>query len=143
VVLPDEGRFDEIAGRYADVVIELAASPNPGGQLAVPRFETRVNTPLTDLMQTMGLTAPFLRGSLLGIADDPRLIIDQVLHEAWLSVDETGIEAAAATVIMMVPVSAPADGPVPVVLDRPFLFRIVDDASGATLFSGRIMNPTA
>lgn len=142
VVLPDEGRFDEIAGRFDAVIIELAASQNPGSELAVPRFETRVNTPLTDVLQTMGLTAPFVRGSLLGIADDPRLIVDQVLHEAWLSVDETGIEAAAATVILIVPVSAPIDEPVPVVLDRPFLFRIVDDASGATLFTGRIMDPT-
>jgi serpin B len=141
-VLPDEGRFDEIAGRYADVVTDLAASQNPGGELGVPRFETRVNTPLTDVLQTMGLTAPFSRGSLLGIADDPRTKIDQVLHEAWLSVDETGIEAAAATVALAVVVSAPIAEPVPVVLDRPFLFRIVDDASGATLFTGRIMDPT-
>ncbi len=143
VVLPDEGRFDEIAGRYADVVADLAASQNPGGELVVPRFETRVNTPLTDVLQVMGLAAPFSEGSLLGVADDPLTKIDQVLHEAWLSVDETGIEAAAATVVLMVAVSAPVDEPIPVVLDRPFLFRIVDDASGATLFGGRIMDPTA
>jgi serpin B len=143
VVLPDAGRFDEIAARYGQVVAELAAATNPGGELVVPRFETRVNTTLTTVLQAMGLVAPFVEGSLLVIADDPLTKIDEVLHEAWLSVDETGIEAAAATVVLIVATSAPADEPVAVVLDRPFLFRIVDDASGATLFAGRIMDPTA
>ena len=143
VVLPDDGRFDEIAARYADVVAELEAAQNPGGELVVPRFETRVTTPLTDVLQAMGLAAPFAKGSLLGIADDPLTKIDEVLHEAWLSVDETGIEAAAATVVLIVADSAPIDEPVAVVLDRPFLFRIVDDVSGATLFAGRVMDPTA
>lgn len=142
VVLPDAGRFDDVAARYATVVDELAAATNPGGLLGVPRFETRVNTPLTDVLQAMGLTAPFVEGSLLGIADDSFTKIDKVLHEAWLSVDESGIEAAAATVLLAVAASAPADLPVDVVLDRPFLFRILDDTTGATLFAGRIMNPT-
>jgi serpin B len=143
VVLPDPGRFDEIAGRYEQIVAELAASPNPGGELVVPRFETRVNTELTGVLQAMGLTAPFAPGSLLGIADDPQAEISSVLHEAWLSVDETGIEAAAATVVLVVATGAPVAEPVAVVLDRPFLFRIVDRSSGATLFTGRIMNPSA
>lgn len=143
VVLPDAGRFDEIAARYGDVAAELAAAFGLGGELVVPRFETRVNTELTDVLPQMGLTAPFGPGTLLGIAGDPLLQIDTVLHEAWISVDESGIEAAAATVVLMIATSAPAAEPVAVVLDRPFLFRIVDQASGATLFTGRIMNPTA
>ncbi len=79
----------------------------------------------------------------MGIADDPRLVLDKALHQTWLSIDETGIEAAAATVLLMFATSAPSLEPVPVVLDRPFLFQIVDDESGATLFAGRIMDPTA
>ena len=39
--------------------------------------------------------------------------------------------------------SAPVDEPVSVIIDRPFLFRIVDDTTGAPLFVGRIMDPTA
>lgn len=143
VVLPDEGRFDEIAARYADVTAELTAAPNPGGELAVPNFETRVSVALADVLQSLGLTAPFAEGGLLGIADDPKLLIDDVLHETYLSIDEDGIEAAAATIVLMVATGAPIDQPVPVVLDRPFLFRIVDDDSGTTLFTGRIMDPSA
>jgi serpin B len=143
VVLPDEGRFDEIAARYADVTAELAAAPNPGGELAVPNFETRVSVALADVLKSLGLTAPFAEGGLMGIADDPKLLIDDVLHETFLSIDEDGIEAAAATIVLIVATGAPIDQPVPVVLDRPFLFRIVDDESGTPLFAGRIMDPTA
>lgn len=143
VVLPDEGRFDEVAARHADVTAELATSTNPGGALAVPKFETRVTVGLADVLRTLGLTAPFAQGSLLGIADDETMLIDDVLHETYLSIDEDGIEAAAATIVLMVATSAPIDEPVPVILDRPFLFRIIDDQSGTPLFAGRIMDPTA
>lgn len=141
-VLPDDGRFDEIAARIDEVFDEFDRSTNPAGRFAVPRFETRVNVALTEALQVMGLTAPFAPGNLLGIADDPETVLDKALHETWLSVDESGIEAAAATVLLVMATSAPAEPPVDVVLDRPFLFRLVDDATGATLFVGRVMDPT-
>ena len=142
VVLPDEGRFDEVADRIDAVFTEFDAATNPGGRLAMPRFETRVDVALKDVLLDVGLTAPFEAGNLLGIADDPRTVLDNALHQTWLSVDESGIEAAAATVLLMVAVSEPIEQPVEVVLDRPFLFRIVDGPSTATLFVGRVMDPT-
>ena len=143
VVLPDDGRFDDVASRYGDVVAEYSTSSLGGAELVVPKFETRVRTELTDILVGLGLTAPFQEGNLMGIADDPQLVLDKALHETWLSIDETGIEAAAATVLLVMATSAPIGEPVPVVLDRPFLFRIVDNVSGATMFIGRVMNPTA
>ncbi len=143
VVLPDSGRFDDVAARFDDVVAEFGTSTNPGGELAVPQFETRVTVNLNEALQGIGVTAPFEEGSLLGIADDPLLLIDKVLHQTWLSIDEQGIEAAAATIVLIVVTSAQVDEPVPVIIDRPFLFRIVDDVTGAPLFVGRIMDPTA
>ena len=107
------------------------------------RFETRVTVGLNEALQAIGVTAPFERGNLLGIADDPRLVIKKVLHQTWLSIDEQGIEAAAATIVLVYATSAPVDEPVSVIIDRPFLFRIVDDTTGAPLFVGRIMDPTA
>jgi serine protease inhibitor len=43
----------------------------------------------------------------------------------------------------MAATAAPSDVPVPVVLDRPFVLRIVDSTTGATLFVGRVLDPTA
>ena len=143
VVLPDEGRFEAVSGDLADVFDVFDLNSTSGSVLVVPRFEARVDIPLTDLLLDLGLTAPFEEGNLLDIAGDPKLVLDEALHQSWLSIDESGIEAAAATVLVMIATSAPALQPVPVVLDRPFLFRIVDESSSATLFSGRIMDPTA
>jgi serpin B len=142
VVLPDRGQFDAVAASFGEIVEALTTSLNPGGQLGIPRFETRVSTELNPVLQSLGLVAPYGPANLLGIAGDPDTTLDQVLHQSWLSIDESGIEAAAATLILVVATSAPSEPPIPVILDRPFLFRIVDTVSGAPLFSGRVMNPT-
>jgi serpin B len=58
-------------------------------------------------------------------------------------VDEEGTEAAAATAVNMQATSAMVDPPLTLVIDRPFIFLIRDDATGALLFMGRIVNPKA
>jgi serpin B len=58
-------------------------------------------------------------------------------------VNEVGTEAAAATSVLMAPTSATIETrkPIPFVVDRPFMFFVVDFASGAVLFQGRITDP--
>jgi serpin B len=133
---------DEIATNLATVVSDFEQNRTSGAALSVPRFETRTSTELTPALNALGLTAPYSNGGLLGIANDPRLVVDQVIHESFVAMDEEGTEAAAATVVVMVAVSGPVLPPVPVVLDRPFLYRIIDETSGATLFMGQITDPT-
>lgn len=141
-ILPDEGRFEEVAAALATVLADFDQSRTSGAELAVPRFETRTSTELTAALNALGLTAPYSEGGLLGIAADPRLVIDQVIHQTFVAMDEEGTEAAAATVVLVYPTSGPPFPPVPVVLDRPFLYRIIDNASGATLFIGQVTDPT-
>lgn len=140
-ILPDEGRFDEVAANLSTVLADYELNLTSSAELVVPRFRTRTSTELTPVLNGLGLTAPYVEGGLLGVANDPRLVIDQVMHEAFVAMDEEGTEAAAATVVLEYPTSAALLPPVPVVLDRPFLYRISDDASGATLFIGQITNP--
>jgi serpin B len=64
--------------------------------------------------------------------------ISAVVHQAFVSVDEAGTEAAAATAVVM-QVSLPPS----VRVDRPFLFLIRDRRSSSILFLGRIVDPTA
>lgn len=141
-ILPDEGRFDDVASNLTAVLEDIEQHRTSGAQLSVPRFDTRTSTELSPVLKALGLTAPYATGGLLGIADDPRLAIDQVIHEAFVAMDEEGTEAAAATVVLVAATSGPATPPVAVVLDRPFFYRIVDDASGATLFIGQITDPS-
>lgn len=143
LVLPDEGRFDEVAANMAQVAAEFDANRAGGAELVLPRFEVRANRQLDPALKALGLTAPYEPGHLLGIADDDTLALDQVIHETWVAMDEEGSEAAAATVVLFVATSAPAEPPQPLILDRPFLYRIYDQRSGATLFLGQVTDPTA
>jgi len=74
-----------------------------------------------------------------GIDGIGQLKIDDTYHKAFVSVDEAGTEAAAATAVVIVPPALPLE----VRLDRPFLFMIRDIETGAILFLGRVVNPVA
>lgn len=142
-ILPEPGRFDEIAANLPSVFDEYEANRTSGAPLGVPRFQSRFSTELTPALKALGLTGVYSEGGLNGIANDPRLIVDQVIHQTFVAMDEDGTEAAAATVVLMYPTSGPAIEPVPVSLDRPFIYRITDETTGATLFIGQIQNPSA
>ena len=68
------------------------------------------------------------------------LLIQGVLHKAYIAVDEEGTEAAAATGIVVGLMAMPA-GNVTVNIDHPFLFLITDRSSGTILFVGRVVDP--
>jgi serpin B len=142
-ILPDEGRFDEIAADLIQVFADYDTNASSQSTLDMPRFDLRFSVELSAALKALGLTAPYARGGLVGIASDPDLVVYKVLHETDVAMDEKGTEAAAATVVMMYPVSAPMNPPVPVILDRPFLYRIIDDQTGATLFIGQVLDPVA
>jgi len=142
-ILPDEGRFDDIVTNLRAVFSEYEENRAAGPILVLPMFEARSSTELRDALAGLGLVAPFGGGGLLGIADDPDLHVEKVVHEAFVAMDEEGIEAAAATAVVgNVIFSGPAVPATSVVLDRPFIYRIFDETSGATLFLGQIVDPT-
>jgi len=70
------------------------------------------------------------------------LFISAVAHQANISVDEKGTEATAATAVVVQATASPAPAPV-VHVDRPFIFAVRDTKSGAILFLGRVMDPSA
>jgi serpin B len=70
------------------------------------------------------------------------LLIQDVLHKAFVSVDEDGTEAAAATAVIIGTTSMPLD-PIAMTLDRPFVFLVRDTATGAVIFLGRVVDPSA
>jgi serpin B len=73
---------------------------------------------------------------------EEQLLIDKVIHEAYIAVDEEGTEAAAATAVVMRATSAPMVD-VTFEIDRPFIFALRDTETGALLFLGRVTDPSA
>ena len=68
------------------------------------------------------------------------LLIQDVLHKAFVLVDESGTEAAAATAVIVGLTAAPAQ-PITLTIDRPFIFFIRDIQTGSIIFIGRVLNP--
>jgi serpin B len=76
--------------------------------------------------------------------DLPNLYISDVIHKAFVKVDEQGTEAAAATGVVVGVMSAPLPSEQVVMrVDRPFFFAVVDQQSGSILFVGRVLDPSA
>jgi serpin B len=80
------------------------------------------------------------RADFSGMTGKRDLYIDDVLHKAFVAVDEEGTEAAAATAVIMDLASAMLPG-VTLTVDRPFIFMIRDLPSREILFVGRVLNP--
>jgi serpin B len=155
VVLPNEveglaavsERLD--AGEVANLASTLRKGPHSLVALALPRFKAAYNAGLVKPFQTAGMTLAFgdsadFSGMTGRTSGRDGVKIGDIEHRAVIEVAEPGTEAAAATAVVMVPArSAPREPPraVPFVVDRPFLFYVVDDASGAILFQGRIADP--
>ncbi|HQK19924.1 MAG TPA: serpin family protein, partial [Polyangiaceae bacterium] len=70
-----------------------------------------------------------------------RLYIDEIMHKAMMAVDEKGVEAAAATAVIMAgETSAPPES-IEMKVNKPFVVAIMDEPTGAVLFIGHIQNP--
>jgi serpin B len=143
-VVPDAGRFDEVAGASGTLFGEArGALADTEIQLALPRFEFRTQASLPDTLRALGMTDAFdpSRADFSGITAGT-LFISDVIHEVFVSVNEAGTEAAAATAVIMGRGAAPRDQ-VELTVDRPFLFWLYDRATGSVLFMGRVLDPAA
>jgi len=105
-------------------------------------METKYTLPAT--LSAMGMPTAFTADADLSGMDGTRnLFIGDVIHQAFVDVNEEGTEAAAATAVVIQRAMAPA-GPLPVPVfraDHPFLFLIQDDETGLILFMGRVEHP--
>ncbi len=110
--------------------------------VSVPKFRMTSEFSLVDVLKSMGMKDAFSgRADFSGMTGVRDLCISEVIHKAFVDVNEEGTEAAAATAVVM---RATAAGPeeLPVFrADHPFLFLICDKDSGSVLFIGRMMNP--
>jgi len=142
LVLPhdDDGLADVEAGLTAEQIEDWnAALYETEAMIAVPRFEMRYQLSVKDTLVALGMGEAFdpVAADFSGITDTG-MFISEVVHEAYVKVDEEGTEAAAATAVVMQD-SAVGDM---FWADHPFLFLIQDDLTGSILFMGRVVDPS-
>jgi serpin B len=146
ILLPDPGGLQSLLSRLAGTgpLSLLAGLRQQPVQLALPKFRLDTRFELAAALKALGMPLAFEPGGadLSGIAGKPGdLYIKSVVHEAYLSVDEAGTEAAAATGVAISPTAMPAPPLVRFVVDRPFAFVLRDVKTGAVLFTGVVSRP--
>ena len=143
VVVPDQGRFEEFEDQFSveelnRILDGISYSPVV---LTFPRFEFETEISLASTLAAMGMPTAFSDAAdFSGMTGAKDLFISDVFHKAFVSVDEEGTEAAAATAVVMAVESMP-ESPIELTVDRPFLFLIREHETGTVLFMGRVVNP--
>ena len=149
-MLPNEGvsvsqYVDSLTGEH---LRELLNNPLDVTVFAsIPKFETEYDIEMSEVLQEMGMTDAFdwrvADFSRLGTynVDGMNICISRVLHKTFISVSEQGTRAGAATAVEMV-----AEGAMEivdfkeVVLDRPFVYMLIDCETNLPFFIGTMMN---
>jgi serpin B len=145
ILLPEHGQFEVFeegleADKVSDIISDLQFAEVT---LTMPKFEFDSEFSLKDTLAEMGMPTAFSEAAdFSGMTGTRDLCISAVLHKAFVSVDEAGTEAAAATAVIVGETAIP-EQPVQVTVDRPFIFLIRDIETGAILFVGRVLNPGA
>ena len=143
VLLPDSDRFGAFEGSLDSQMVAsiIANLEYRQVSLTMPRFEFESEFDLKAALSALGMPVAFTESAdFSGMTGNRDLFIAGVVHKAFVSVDEDGTEAAAATAVVMEATAMPGE-PVEVTLNHPFIFLIRDIETGAVLFVGRIINP--
>jgi serpin B len=149
-MLPNEGvtvsqYVDSLTGEY---LRELLNNPQDVTVFAsIPKFETEYGIEMSEVLQKMGMTDAFdwrvADFSRLGTynVDGMNIFINRVLHKTFISVSEQGTKAGAATVVEIAPGSAAPEMEFKeVILDRPFVYMLIDCETNLPFFIGTMMN---
>lgn len=147
LVVPDAEGLAAVEGSLPAGLLDEVIATLTGAEvdLQLPRWDIETAAPLADLLAELGMPTAFTDGAdFSGITRETALAISAVMHQANITVDENGTEAAAATAVVVGVTSAPE--PTDVVelhVDRPFLFALRDTTTGAITFLGRVADPSA
>ncbi|XP_036069519.1 alpha-1-antitrypsin homolog [Oryzias melastigma] len=140
LLLPDDMRALEQAISREHVSKWMKWKKSRKYNVYVPKFSIKTSYKLNDVLAEMGITDVFGdSANLSGIAEDTRLSVSEVVHQASLDVDEKGATAAAYIGTRFVPTSFEY---IPVIkFNRPFIVIIIDNQAQNVLFMGKILNP--
>ena len=144
VLLPDEGVSvsDLVEAMDADRWDTWFTSSYPANLLvSLPKFKYDFKSLLNDPLIDLGLGIAFTESAdFSNIKPESGIFISRVIHQTFIDVKEEGTEAAAATVVEMLDSAFPG-GPLQFVADRPFLYVIRENSTGAILFMGKVGKP--
>jgi len=115
-------------------------------ELITPKFHVKSKYDMVGTLKALGIKNVFSNNadfSRMAQVGKGVLKVRQVIHAAAINVTEKGTEASAATVITIVLTAVPpSNTPQIIRIDKPFLYFLIDTATGTILFTGETYNPT-
>jgi serpin B len=112
-----------------------------GVEVHLPKFKYEFKTLLNDPLTHLGLGVAFSDAAdFSGITPPGDIFISRVIHQTFIDVMEEGTEAAAATIVE-ISLTSVGGGPISFVVDRPFLYLIKENSTGAIVFMGKVGKP--
>ncbi len=123
----------------------LAAMSPRRVKIFLPKFKQENDYELAPVLAALGMPSAFKAGeaNFSGITGENNIYISNILHKTFIEVGEEGTEAAAATAVIMMKMSLPPQDNDAVVFraERPFIYLIKDNRSGAIIFIGKYTKP--
>ncbi|CAH1792802.1 unnamed protein product, partial [Owenia fusiformis] len=151
VILPNKvdglkGLEDEIETDPNNLESLLSSASSRGSsnhevKVWLPKFTFTSDFSVNSILGQLGIKSIFQEGGLTGMSNDPKLVVSEVIHKAFVEVNEEGTEAAAATGTIFRTTSIKLKQPKIFRADHPFLFVIREDITGAILFMGHVVEP--
>jgi serpin B len=144
VLVPDSGQFAAVEKNLSGDMVQTVFSSLSSADVNVtlPKFKIQGATiSLAEQLKALGMVDAFdsNKADFSKMSSFP-LFVSDVLHQAFVSVDEKGTEAAAATAVVMKAGAAPGQ-PVSLDVNRPFFFFVRDMPTNTVLFVGRVVDP--
>lgn len=148
-LLPNEGVSLEeyVANLTGDHLLNLVKNPTEiPVEAGIPKFSLEYRLELSRVLASMGMHDAFdpveADFSLLGKSDRGNLFLDRVMHKTFIELDEKGTKAAAATSVEVTNECAvDPESFRTVVLNRPFVYALVDMETGTPFFLGTMLDP--
>ena len=113
-------------------------------EFGLPKFSFEYDLEMSQVLSNLGMTNAFTdtHADFNGIGTSPlgNIYINRVLHKTFIEVDEEGTRAAAVTAVEMAAQSVPPPPGQTVILDRPFVFAIIDNTTNLPIFIGSVMD---
>lgn len=110
----------------------------------LPKFKFETKYFMAETLAKMGMPTAFSQeADFSGMTDKKDLYISQVIHQAFVEVNEEGTEAAAATAVVTKELAMPQPRIKVFRADHPFIFLIQEEETGNILFLGRVSDPTS
>jgi serpin B len=144
IIIPDEGKFEEFESTFDPGTLdEITNNMQPTSvSFGLPKFTFSRDFGLASQLAGLGMPDAFDpdKADFSGMTGGRDLFISNIVHKAFVAVDEKGTEAAAATAVIIAPTGMLMPD-ITLTIDRPFIFIIRDLGTAQILFIGRVLNP--